>query len=458
VRNQISVACFAAALTLIACDRPGDAKKETSKFLSAASVSASAWTIMVFINADNDLDSEVLQNIRQMAELPQNPSVNFVVQIDRRGNGNNITSKEAGGIRVKVTPQMRTSSYHQIWTSAEQIPEPNMGDPAALRGFVEWAKTRYPADRNMLVIWNHGFGWRLMLTQALARVSDRSRKSVGSVADTVATSEPSPEHPFRSISTDENPMDQLYNREIHSALSGLDIDVIGFDACFMAMVETAYAVRDDADVLIASEEQEPPEGWNYKLAFLPLARSAQPDTVGPDEIGKMVVAGFQQAYGDNGPTTLSAVNLKLTDSLASSIDRLSDALMSVVVTKSKALQTARHQVYNYGTLPTPVFHNVDLAQLMSEFGKVNISIVSQDAKVVRQTLQSMVIARYASKSRRSRFGSFGLAIYFPENRGLYRSDPLTENGYERQNTFFPVAFVAEHKWGDFLHTYFEQVH
>src|SRR5262249_33949336 len=37
--------------------------------------------------------------------------------------------------------------------------ETNTGDPAVLRDFATWAVTDYPADRYMLVIWNHGAGW-----------------------------------------------------------------------------------------------------------------------------------------------------------------------------------------------------------------------------------------------------------------------------------------------------------
>ena len=53
---------------------------------------------------------------------------------------------------------------------------------------------------------------------------------------------------FRYVSHDEDTGDKLYNREIQDALAGLaqnaKIDVIGFDACLMSMLETAYALRD----------------------------------------------------------------------------------------------------------------------------------------------------------------------------------------------------------------------
>ena len=45
--------------------------------------------------------------------------------------------------------------------------------------------------------------------------------------------------------------------------SDAKIDVIGFDACLMAMLETAYALRDSGSVMVASEELEPGDGWSY---------------------------------------------------------------------------------------------------------------------------------------------------------------------------------------------------
>ena len=42
------------------------------------------------------------------------------------------------------------------------------------------------------------------------------------------------------------------------------LEFVGFDACLMGTVETAYAIKNNVDYLIASEEIEPGTGWNYK--------------------------------------------------------------------------------------------------------------------------------------------------------------------------------------------------
>lgn len=42
--------------------------------------------------------------------------------------------------------------------------------------------------------------------------------------------------------------------------AGLNFNWVGFDTCLMSGIETALAVRDHADYLVASQELEPGDG------------------------------------------------------------------------------------------------------------------------------------------------------------------------------------------------------
>ena len=48
--------------------------------------------------------------------------------------------------------------------AVEDLGEVNMGDGKALGDFITWGIQQYPAKRYMLVIWDHGQGWRLFLS------------------------------------------------------------------------------------------------------------------------------------------------------------------------------------------------------------------------------------------------------------------------------------------------------
>jgi hypothetical protein len=42
----------------------------------------------------------------------------------------------------------------------ELIPEADNGDPNTLKNFLKWAKELYPAQNYLVVLWNHGSGFR----------------------------------------------------------------------------------------------------------------------------------------------------------------------------------------------------------------------------------------------------------------------------------------------------------
>lgn len=56
------------------------------------------------------------------------------------------------------------------------------------------------------------------------------------------------------------------------------IDLLGFDACYMAAYETLASVQDLAHYVLASEETEPGHGWQWqtfnKLVTTPTVSKA----------------------------------------------------------------------------------------------------------------------------------------------------------------------------------------
>ncbi len=100
-----------------------------------------------------------------------------------------------------------------------------------LEEFIEFGTTNYPADRNILILWDHGggpaygFGW------------DEFRDE------------------YENLSIDEM-MEALDN-------SGAYFDFIGMDCCIMSCLEVCYALRDYCDYMILSEDFESCLGWSY---------------------------------------------------------------------------------------------------------------------------------------------------------------------------------------------------
>ena len=55
------------------------------------------------------------------------------------------------------------------------------------------------------------------------------------------------------------------------------LELVGFDTCLMATVDTAYTFCDLAKYLVASEETEPANGWYYSQWVGTLAKQPAMD-------------------------------------------------------------------------------------------------------------------------------------------------------------------------------------
>jgi hypothetical protein len=232
----------------------------------------------------------------------------------------------------------------------------------------------------------------------------------------------------------------------------------------MAMLETAYALKDEAQVLVASQDLEPGDGWRYDDWILTLTQHPDSDAFG---LGKIIVDSYQRTYGDpaapsSAPeTTLSAVDLSRISALAKSVDTLSVAFSGQIATLIPVISQARKAspVYApnaYGDNKQYFFH-VDLGKFSDElFARVASNpTLRQQISDVRNNLKASIIETYAG-SARTGFGSNGLCIYFPANLSEYQNDVFSEHGYDKNNAKWPVAFVQDIHWTDFLHAYYQK--
>src|SRR5439155_4121358 len=121
----------------------------------------------------------------------------------------------------------------------------------------------------------------------------------------------------RSVSFDDDTGNYLFNSDVSNAITESmgkrHIAILGFDACLMSMIETAYQLQDVADVMIASEELEPGTGWNYTTLLGALN--------GPQASPLSVAKALETAYATENRddyATLAPVNLSGVKPLANS--------------------------------------------------------------------------------------------------------------------------------------------
>lgn len=429
---------------------------------------------MLYMNADNDLDPYALMDFEEMAAVKYSSRVNVVVQLDRYGSGD--TDAQWGETRRFLIRQNLKPTRSNSFQGFEE--ETNMGDPATLEAFVAWARKSFPAERYMLIIWSHGDGWRRPGRGTSGRrgaPDPRERERAvnkaeellakGLLTDDALASLGLEQTPlsgqYRTISEDEtNNHDPLYVREVQDALEsalggGARLDVVGFDSCLMQMLETGYAMRNVAEVMVGSEELEPIQGWNYGDWLQTLADT--PDLDAPT-LGKLLVESYRKTYdGTTSDTTLSAIRLSGDglNRLVGAVSLLSRELMNSLDTEWRQIRDARRGCNVFA--PRRGYHGVDLHRFASNLtsADVNSRLRAMAARVTR-LLERLVIHNYASRGRQDAFGGRGLSIYFPASRVAYWSDRYWE-AYTETNRKYVVQFVTDHLWDNFLHAYFERV-
>ena len=404
------------------------------------------WTVMVYLAGDNNLDSAGVTDLGEMKTVGSSDSLAIVAQFDRSG-------------RKRVTNRYYLRKGTALADDVVQrLGETNTGDPRVLEQFVRWAATKYPADHYCLVIWNHGagvddsnlyggdyFGGQpppvsrkgrvVVKTRSLSKpvrmstvqaAVKRARRAL--FAPTVETMVKT-----RAIAFDDEAKDFLDNVELKRVLASAkhamkqDIDILGFDACLMSMVEIAWQLRGMATLTCGSEEEEPGDGWPYDTILRAIARNP---AIAPKALASTIVRCYAASYGKNDGVTLSATDIAAVKPLVGAVSALGGALTKALRDPSKraAILAIRAQVQEY-TAPYDQYCDLgDLCALLARF--VRDPAVKAARQRVVAALKGAVLAN-AAKGK-SVANSRGLSIYFPKKRvsSLYSDLDFTKrNGW-----------------------------
>ena len=350
--------------------------------------SAKSATVMVYM-CGSDLESgygAASADIEEMLEADLGDNVNVVL--------------ETGGASEWSFSPEADPSTRQRWvledgeaSLVQEAGEGTMLDEDEVTDFCSWAAKEYPADRYILIFWDHGggtiggFGYDENYPDAPAFTLSQLRKAIKA--------------------------------------SGVAFDMVGFDACLMATVECAWAMEPVADYLVASEQTEPGDGWSW-TGFLNQLGS-DPSTATTD-LGKTIIDDFSAHYAETGEedTTLSLIDLReisrVYERLSTFLDDAADSIEA-----DNALFTtmsgARSRAKSYAE------DSVDQVDLVDMVDRSDF----EGADDVSEAVASCVKYRSDTSS-----GSNGIAMYFPYSEVSQYSDVrqvLEDIGYTE-----PVAF------------------
>lgn len=341
MKKIVSVLFLALALTLCACSSDeGEKSFESGDKSVSEEISTGAeesWAIYWYL-CGSDLESQAAAATTDLdeltnVELPEN--VTFVIQT----GGANEWQNELVDANALERYVYTASGLEQV----DAVEVDNMGSSSVLADFMEYCTTNYPAERTMLLFWNHGGG--SMSGAAFDEIYDNDSLTLPEMAGALAT--------VYGYYPDPKPF-----------------DVVGFDTCLMATIDTAYVFSDYADYLVASEELEPGCGWAYDL--WPAAFAAYPG-ISPADLGKVICDSFQEGCDmiDQGDEiTLSVIDLNKVKDLVDMYNETGkEAIISALSNPSFIAEFERTAISaeNYGgnTRNEGYTNMVDMAALIS---------------------------------------------------------------------------------------------
>ena len=323
-------------------------------------------TLMVYM-IGSDLETNSGMATSDLNEMVygglDNPKLNVIVETGgcRRWRNSVISAKKLQ--RWDVTGQ-------GIGLLEEKRLAP-MTDEEELADFIRFCKKQAPADRYMLVFWDHGGG---------------------SVS---------------GFGHDESyPNDTMNIGEISKALKkgGVKFDFIGFDACLMATLETAIAIEPYADYMIASEESEPGTGWYYTNWLRMLNENSSENTL---SLGRRICDDFTSKnlmYAATTGTTLSVTDLSELDGIVSKRLAAFGSALTKTIQDKDYISVAKARNGSREFARASRLDQIDLVDFCNRLG-------SAQSKELADAVRSAV--KYNRVNNVS--NAYGLSVYFPNS-------------------------------------------
>lgn len=426
----------------------------TTAITSTSSQQALAdWTFLVFVQANNSLSGFAQKNFVDMATIGSSNALNILVEWHQP------TKPGIWRYRIERNKMVLDSCMPTHPTDGTKAED--------LVSSMEWAITNYPAKKYCLTFWNHGLGildpawndtYKIINPKVLGqqhRMQFDSDESFNEPQKKLPAANRHDQLQSRAILFNEGTQTYMSNSELTKALKTIKttllndkkIDLIGMDACLMAMVEVAYQIHDYAEYLVGSQEVEFAYGWNYATVLGALnSRIATPEFV-----AKNIVSSFSQFYKNKIPFyTQSAIDLskimELKDALHSfSTKVLTSKLLNTDNSITLALKAARSRCLQFSAAAY-----IDLHSFLSEFQShlsfayskkrsKSVGSLTEYENLVKSTnialsaLETSVIANstgeYLTRAK-------GLSIYYPTQK--------------MDSSYMNTAFAQDCEWFSLL--------
>ena len=362
----------------------------------ALPASADTWLFYWYLVGSN-LESEGGAASADLQEL-LNAKLSKDVKVYIQTGG----AKEWANRQVKASKSQRflvdSDGLHEIYSGRAV----DMGATESFRDFIEFGKKNFRADHRVLIFWDHGSG------------------PTGGVGY-------DEQHNFNFLSFNK------INKALTDVYGGPKkvFDIIGFDACLMSSVDSLFFTSLWGDYMVASQELEPGNGWEYTGFMSDLSRNT---SMSPRKLGELIVDSYHRGCEEAGSE--EAATLALTDARHSAafLGSLQELGGSMIMDLTEA-ETQDELVSSL----TRIDRKADSAERFGDssdssevidVGQFISSLCSggghqEECSAVRKAYSDVVLY---NKTGDASEGT-GLSLYYPVSKDEEKFGAVLENGY-----------------------------
>jgi hypothetical protein len=359
---------------------------------------AKPWTVMVYLDGDNNLEDYVVKDIEtELSAFGSNANVNVVVLADR-GPGYDTSRGDWKTTKVFYCTQ---GMLADAASAVADWGERNMGDPQTLKDFVSWTKAKYPASNYLLAFWDHGY-------MTFQGYTSRDDSSAG---------------------------DSLNEDEQVAAMSAVGpVSVVAWDMCNRQMLEVGADWQPFAAAMAGSESYTNWEGIQYDAVIAALRATP---TMTPQQVSDKIAL---TALGDSDTFSSVALDARFT-TLMTAVDQWALALKAGLPVYKSAYLSARRSTVSYYSVA------FDLWQLAYNMkAKVADPTIKARCDAVMTAAAACTTANWTSTNKQFN-QSKGLMVWMPSTRQQLTPYSATDFTYYRT-----LRLSTQTNWDEFLAT------
>lgn len=363
-----------------------DGAEETDDEEEEAALEPDDWTFIVYMAADNNLESAAITDFNELEAVNIPLGINVLVLFDR-AQGNDETNGNWTDTRLFEIAYDKADSTAivserldcpELGLTTSATTELDMANTATLSGLLAYAGRMFPAQHYGLIMWGHGTGWRGDVSVTGDGAGQNGLMRAFAIDDYSGS--------YMSIAD--------MRAGIQAGIQKMDgvsaLDIIGFDTCFGICLETAYELRDCAELLMGTPALVPSTGWNYTRLFSLFLAEEQTAL----SFANCALEQYQSQYAGYTYASFSVVDCAQVEATAQAFNEFARG-MAHVVTDSDTKKTVRSLLqdscvtYRADSFPTDCY--IDVRSFAERLGAQYPSVSGAANAVVSATERAIPV-------------------------------------------------------------------